>query len=30
MKELRSFGGHLRALFCFDPKRNAIVLVGGD
>lgn len=30
MKELRSFGGHLRALFCFDPARNAIVLVGGD
>jgi hypothetical protein len=30
MKELRSFGGHLRALFCFDPERNAIVLVGGD
>ncbi len=30
MKELRSFGGHLRALFAFDPKRRAIVLVGGD
>jgi hypothetical protein len=30
MKELRSFGGHLRALFCFDPERNAIVLLGGD
>ena len=30
MKELRSFGGHLRALFCFDAKRRAIVLVGGD
>lgn len=30
MKELRSFGGHLRALFCFNPERNAIVLVGGD
>ena len=30
MKELRSFGGYLRALFCFDPERNAIVLVGGD
>jgi hypothetical protein len=30
MKELRSFGGHLRALCCFDPERNAIVLVGGD
>jgi hypothetical protein len=30
MKELRSFGGHLRALFCFDPERNAIVVLGGD
>jgi hypothetical protein len=30
MKELRSFGGFLRALFVFDPARRAIVLVGGD
>ena len=30
MKELRSFGGHLRALFAFDPRRHAIVLIGGD
>lgn len=30
MKELRSFGGHLRALFALDPKRRAIVLMGGD
>jgi hypothetical protein len=30
MKELRSFGGHLRALFAFDPRRRAIVLLGGD
>jgi hypothetical protein len=30
MKELRSFGGQLRALFAFDPRRTAIVLVGGD
>jgi hypothetical protein len=30
MKELRSFGGHLRALFAFDPKRRAIILLGGD
>jgi hypothetical protein len=30
MKELRSFGGFLRALFAFDPKRPAIVLLGGD
>lgn len=30
MKELRSVGGHLRALFAFDPRRHAIVLLGGD
>ncbi|MDQ6805390.1 MAG: type II toxin-antitoxin system RelE/ParE family toxin [Actinomycetota bacterium] len=30
MKELRSCGGHLRALFAFDPRRRAVVLVGGD
>lgn len=30
MKELRSVGGHLRALFVFDPRRTAIVLLGGD
>ncbi len=30
MKELRSVGGNLRALFCFDPRRAAIVLLGGD
>ncbi len=30
MKELRSRGGNLRALFCFDPNREAIVLLGGD
>jgi hypothetical protein len=30
MKELRSIGGHLRALFAFDPRRHAIVLIGGD
>ena len=30
MKELRSVGGHLRALFAFDPRRHAVVLVGGD
>ncbi len=30
MKELRSSGQHLRALFCFDPRRTAIVLLGGD
>jgi hypothetical protein len=30
MKELRSLGGHLRALFAFDRNRTAVVLVGGD
>jgi hypothetical protein len=30
MKELRSIGGHLRALFAFDPRRRAVVLLGGD
>ncbi len=30
MKELRSVGGHLRALFAFDPRRRAVVLLGGD
>lgn len=30
MKELRSVGGHLRLLFAFDPRRTAIVLLGGD
>lgn len=30
LKELRSFGGHLRVLFAFDPRRVAILLLGGD
>lgn len=31
MKELRaSEGGTLRVLFAFDPRRNAILLLGGD
>jgi hypothetical protein len=30
MKELRSIGGNLRALFAFDPQRRAVVLLGGD
>lgn len=30
MKELRSVGGHLRALFAFGPDRRGIVLLGGD
>jgi len=30
MKELRPRGGHLRVLFIFDPRRAAILLIGGD
>lgn len=30
MKELRPRGGHLRILFAFDPRRTAILLIGGD
>ncbi len=30
MKEMRSIGGHLRALFAFDPRRHVVVLLGGD
>ena len=30
MKELRSAGGHLRALVVFDPRRRAVILLGGD
>jgi hypothetical protein len=30
MKELRSVGGHLRALFAFDPRQRAVILLGGD
>jgi len=30
MKELRSIGGHLRILFAFDRKRQAILLIAGD
>jgi hypothetical protein len=30
MKELRSVGGNLRALFAFDPHRRGVVLLGGD
>jgi hypothetical protein len=30
MKELRSSGGHMRVLFAFDPKRQAVLLIGGD
>jgi hypothetical protein len=30
MKELRPRGGHMRVLFAFDPRRMAILLIGGD
>jgi hypothetical protein len=30
MKELRPLGGDLRILFAFDPRRTAILLLGGD
>jgi hypothetical protein len=30
MKELRSVGGFLPMLFAFDPRRTAVVLLGGD
>jgi hypothetical protein len=30
MKELRPRGGHMRVLFAFDPRRMAILLLGGD
>ena len=30
MKELRPHGGHMRVLFAFDPRRMAILLLGGD
>ncbi|HEY7030378.1 MAG TPA: type II toxin-antitoxin system RelE/ParE family toxin [Thermomicrobiales bacterium] len=30
MKELRPRGGNLRILFAFDPRRSAILLLGGD
>ena len=30
LKELRPRGGHLRVLFGFDPRRVAILLLGGD
>lgn len=30
MKELRPRGGHLRVLFAFDPRRTAVLLLGGD
>jgi hypothetical protein len=30
MKELRPLGGNIRILFAFDPRRAAILLLGGD
>jgi hypothetical protein len=30
MKELRPHGGFIRILFAFDPRRHAILLIGGD
>lgn len=30
MKELIPMGGNLRILFAFDPRRMAILLIGGD
>lgn len=30
MKELRPRGGNLRILFIFDPRRTAVLLIGGD
>jgi hypothetical protein len=30
MKELRPRPGNLRVLFAFDPRRTAILLIGGD
>jgi hypothetical protein len=30
MKELRPQGTNIRVLFAFDPRRMAILLIGGD
>lgn len=30
MKELIPMGGNIRVLFAFDPRRMAILLIGGD
>jgi hypothetical protein len=30
LKELIPMSGHLRVLFAFDPRRTAILLIGGD
>jgi hypothetical protein len=30
MKELRPMGSNIRFVFAFDPRRTAILLIGGD
>jgi hypothetical protein len=30
MKELRPLGSNIRVFFAFDPRRRAILLIGGD
>ena len=30
MKELRPLGSNIRVFFAFDPRRMAILLIGGD
>jgi hypothetical protein len=30
MKELRPRGGNIRIIFAFDPRRDTILLIGGD
>jgi hypothetical protein len=30
MKELRPMGSNIRVMFAFDPRRTAILLIGGD
>jgi hypothetical protein len=30
MKELRPLESHIRIFFAFDPRRTAILLIGGD
>ena len=30
MNEPRPRGGHIRVTFAFDPRRTAILLIGGD
>ena len=30
MRELRPMGSNIRVMFAFDPRRTAILLIGGD